>query len=263
MTRWDAAAKVAVPTDMVKVLRETTPGKVHQGLWELPNATIRQGPTAVLQLPEVWPHGQDMLEGNPDMPVLCWKPPIQPVQRGQPVHPQVRQLRRGTRNHQQGVSQKANLGQQIQGSTEESRAATGSGSPDQECLDQQVCTNNGRLPTNFNYSRGPSHTEAYSRGFKATSSKTETRSYQDRSSRQRRQTPNVPHPVQRKEESQRCGVALKSQSNPQEEELEAITIALDGATALLRKVSTGKRHLIPALRKMIEAALDAIKTLSA
>ena len=76
---------------------------------------------------------------------------------------------------------------------------------------------------------------------------------------QRRQTPNVPHPVQRKEESQRCGVALKSQ----EEELEAITIALDGATALLMRVSTGKRHIIPALRKMIEAALDAFKTLSA
>ena len=34
-------------------LREATPGKVQQGLWELPNATIRQGPTAVLQLPEV------------------------------------------------------------------------------------------------------------------------------------------------------------------------------------------------------------------
>ena len=80
---------------------------------------------------------------------------------------------------------------------------------------------------------------------------------------QRRQTPNVPRPVQRTVESQRCGVALKSPSPPQEEELEAITIALDGATALLRRVSTGKRHLIPALRKMIEAALDALKTLSA
>ena len=61
---------------------------------------------------------------------------------------------------------------------------------------------------------------------------------------QRRQTPKAPHPVQRKEESQRCGVALKSQqSNPQEEEIEAITIALDGATALLRRVSTGKSTL--------------------
>ena len=28
--------------------REATPGKIQQGLRELPNATIRQGPTAVL-----------------------------------------------------------------------------------------------------------------------------------------------------------------------------------------------------------------------
>ena len=48
-------------------LREATPGKVHQGLRELPNATVGRGPTAVLQLPEVWPHGQDMLEGKSDM----------------------------------------------------------------------------------------------------------------------------------------------------------------------------------------------------
>ena len=80
---------------------------------------------------------------------------------------------------------------------------------------------------------------------------------------QRRQTSFVPRPVQRTVESQRCGVALKSPSPPQEEELEAIAIALNGATALLRRVSTGKRHLIPALQKMIEAALDALKTLSA
>ena len=45
--------------------REATPGQVHQGLWELPNASIRQGPTAVLQLPEVWPHGQGHAGGKP------------------------------------------------------------------------------------------------------------------------------------------------------------------------------------------------------
>ena len=84
---------------------------------------------------------------------------------------------------------------------------------------------------------------------------------------QRHPTPNVPHSIQQKEESQRCGVALKSQPSkppqPQEDEIEAITIALDGATAVLKRVSTGKKHLIPALRKMIEAALDAIDTLTA
>ena len=78
---------------------------------------------------------------------------------------------------------------------------------------------------------------------------------------QRRKTPKIPHPVQRKEDSQRCGVALKRQQsnpNPQEEEIEAITIALNGATALLRREWTGKKLLSPALRTMIEAALDAI-----
>ena len=56
------------PQDMVKVLSSPGsqhPAKVHQGVWELQNAPIRQEPPAVLQLPEVWPHGQDMLEGAP------------------------------------------------------------------------------------------------------------------------------------------------------------------------------------------------------
>ena len=161
--------------------REATPGKVHQGVWELQNAPIRQEPPAVLQLPEVWPHGQDMLEVRPDMSVLRWKPPFQPVQRGQAGHPEVRQLWRGTRHHQPGVFQKANLGQQSQGSTE-GRPTTGSDSPDKECLDQKVCTDNGRLSTNFNCRKG-THTETYSGGCQATSSKTETRSYQDSSTR--------------------------------------------------------------------------------
>ena len=161
--------------------REATPGKVHQGVWEIQNAPIRQEPPAVLLLAEVWPHGQDMLEGLPDMSVLCWKPPFQPVQRGQAGHPEVRQLWRGTRHHQPGVFQKANLGQQSQGSTE-GRPTTGSDYPDKECLDQKVCTDNGRLSTNFNCRKG-THTETYSGGCQATSSKTETRSYQDRSTR--------------------------------------------------------------------------------
>ena len=233
-----------------RALREATPGKVQQGLRELPNATIRKGPTVVLQLSGVLPHGQDMLEGNPNMQVLCWKPPIHPMQRGQPGHPQVCQLRRGTRNHQQGVSQKANLGQQIQGSTEKSRAATDTGSPNQECLDQKVCVHNGRLPTNFNYSRAPltlKHTVEVTRPQVARPKPVATKTIV---ADQRRQTPTVSHPVQRKEDSQRCGVALKSQqSNLQKEDIEAITIALDGATALLRRVSTGKKTPYPGTTK--------------
>ena len=204
-------------------LRETTPGKVQQGLRELQNETIREGPTAVLQLPEVWPHGQDMLEGNPDMQVLCWKPPIKPMQRGQPDHPQVCQLRRGPRNHQQGVPQKAIRGKQIQGSTEESRAVTDTNCPNQECLDQNVCAHNGRLPTNLSCSRGPAQTEAYSRSIEATSRTTVTRTYQDHSSRSA--TSNTQGTTPRTTEGRK---------------------------------SIGKKHLIPTLRKMIEAALDTL-----
>ena len=238
--------------------REATPGKVHQGVWELPNAPIRQGPTAVLQLPEVWPHGQDMLEGLPDMSVLCWKPPFQPVQRGQAGHPEVRQLWRGTRHHQPGVFQKANLGQQSQGSTE-GRPTTGSDSPDKECLYQKFVPTMEDFPQTLTAVRAPptlKHTVEVARPQVARPKPVATKTVVPD---QRRQTSFVPRPVQRTVESQRCGVALKSPSPPQEEELEAITIALDGATALLRRVSTGKRNLIPALRKMIEAAQDPLR----
>ena len=235
--------------------REATPGKVHQGVWELQNAPIRQEPPAVLQLPEVWPHGQDMLEGLPDISVLCWKPPFQPVQRGQAGHPEVCQLWRGTRHHQPGVFQKANLGQQSQCST-----AT---APTKNAWTKKFVPTMEDFPQTLTAVRAPptlKHTVEVARPQVARPKPVATKTVVPD---QRRQTPNVPRPVQRTVESQRCGVALKSPSPPQEEELEAITIALDGATALLRRVSTRKRHLIPALRKMIEAALDALKTLSA
>ena len=51
--------------------------------------------------------------------------------------------------------------------------------------------------------------------------------------------------------------------DPTRKNIPSVGEILNGATALLRRVSTGKRHLIPALQKMIEAALDALKTLSA
>ena len=264
MTRWDATAKVAVPHRHGESCprREATPGKVHQGVWELQNAPIRQEPPAVLQLPEVWPHGQGHAGGTPRHVGTALEATLPASAKGQAGHPEVRQLWRGTRHHQPGVFQKANLGQQSQGSTE-GRPTTGSNPPDKECLDQKVCTDNGRLSTNFNCRKGTSHTETYSGGCQATSSKTGPVATKTVVPDQRRQTSFVPRPVQRTVESQRCGVALKSPSPPQEEELEAIAIALNGATALLRRVSTGKRHLIPALQKMIEAALDALKTLSA
>ena len=45
--------------------------------------------------------------------------------------------------------------------------------------------------------------------------------------------------------------------------MEVCYIALNGATTLLNKILTGNNYLIPALRKMTEAALDAINNLTA
>ena len=39
-------------------------------------------------------------------------------------------------------------------------------------------------------------------------------------------------------------------------------IALTGATSILRKISTGNTRLVPALKKIMEAAMDAIITLT-
>ena len=41
-----------------------------------------------------------------------------------------------------------------------------------------------------------------------------------------------------------------------------IQIALTGATSLLRKISTGNTRLVPALKKIMETAMDSIYTLT-
>ena len=182
MTRWDATAKVAVPTDMVKVVLA---GKQHPARFTRGYGSYRMRPfvKSPLQCFNCQRCGHTVR--------TCWRDsqtcrycagshPSSQCKGGQAGHPEVRQLWRGTRHHQPGVFQKANLGQQSQGSTE-GRPTTGSDSPDKECLDQKVCTDNGRLSTNFNCRKGTSHTDTYSGGCQATSSKTETRSYQDRS----------------------------------------------------------------------------------
>ena len=44
--------------------------------------------------------------------------------------------------------------------------------------------------------------------------------------------------------------------------LETKQITFSGATSLLRKISTGNTRLVPALKKIMEAAMDAINTLT-
>ena len=57
----------------------------------------------------------------------------------------------------------------------------------------------------------------------------------------------------------------KHQQNVEEhmdDVLEIIQISLTGATSLLWKISTGKTRLVPALKKIMEAAMDDINTLT-
>ena len=44
--------------------------------------------------------------------------------------------------------------------------------------------------------------------------------------------------------------------------LETINIALTGETSLLRKISTGNTRVAPALKKIMEADMDDISTLT-
>ena len=61
--------------------------------------------------------------------------------------------------------------------------------------------------------------------------------------------------------------AIQAQTQQTEEEqmddvLETIHIALTGATSLLMRISTGDTRLVPALKKIMEAAMDDINTLT-
>ena len=57
--------------------------------------------------------------------------------------------------------------------------------------------------------------------------------------------------------------AIRQQNEEQMDDvLETIQIALTGATSLLRKISTGNTRLVPALKKIMEAAMYAINTLT-
>ena len=59
-------------------------------------------------------------------------------------------------------------------------------------------------------------------------------------------------------------IQTKQQQNEEQMDdvLETIQIALSGATSLLRKISTGNTRLVPALKKIMEAVMDAINTLT-
>ena len=68
----------------------------YQWVWEFPNDALCERTTAVLQLPEVWPPGQDLQ-------LLRWKTLIEPVQGQQNSRTQVRILWTGACHHQSAL----------------------------------------------------------------------------------------------------------------------------------------------------------------
>ena len=167
----------------------------------------------MLQLPEVWPHGQDMLEGLPDMSVLCWKPPFQPVQRGQAGHPEVRQLWRGTRHHHRACSKRLTLANKakVAQKVDRPQAAT---PPTKNAWTKKFVPTMEDFPQTLTAVRAPPtliHTVEVARPQVARPKPVATKTVVPD---QRRQTSFVPRPVQRTVESQRCGVALKSTPHP-------------------------------------------------
>ena len=223
-------------------LQEATPGKVQPGVRELPNATIRQGPTAVLQLSEVWPHGQDMLERKPDMQVLCWRPSSQ-CKGGSQVTLKCANCGKGHATTRKACPKRLTLVNKSKVTQKKVERTEAPAPPTKNAWTKKYVPTMEDFPKSLTAVWAPptlKHTLEVSRPQVARPKPVATKTVV---TDQQRKTPKVPHPVQRKEESQRCGVTLKSQSNPQEEEIEAITIALDGTTALLRRVSTRKSTL--------------------
>ena len=67
------------------------------------------------------------------------------------------------------------------------------------------------------------------------------------------------------QQQQKQTIQTKRQQHEEEQMddvLETIQIALSGATSLLKKISIGNTCLVPALKKIMEAAMDAINTLT-
>ena len=73
---------------------------------------------------------------------------------------------------------------------------------------------------------------------------------------------SLEQPQRQRPQIQHRDISAQKRTTYQQVELETINIALLGASSILKNISEGNRRLIPALKKMMEAALDAIQTLT-
>ena len=89
---------------------ETAPRQIYQRVRELPDEALCESANAVLQLPEVWPPGQDLQVRGPDLQVLRGEARIDPVP-GQ-RNTKVRKLWAGACHHQSPLPKETGSGTQ-------------------------------------------------------------------------------------------------------------------------------------------------------
>ena len=284
---------------------ETAPLQIYQRIRELPDEALCESATAVLQLPEVWPPGQDLQVRGPDLQVLRGEARIDPVP-GQ-RNTKVRKLWAGACHHQSPLPKETGSGTQsknitntitqrthdqtihqepsphpiekrmglsdhprssetalfrtiINSTMPKRRGTNGSNyqTPQTNGKGLSAKTSQNRKPEPVKVVSAPQQIpNAWTKPFVpsimefplATAANRTKRSFSGPQDKQ-------PRPVSR--------IQTKQQQNEEQMDdvLETIQIALSGATSLLRKISTGNTRLVPALKKIMEAAMDAINTLT-
>ena len=287
---------------------EETPRKVYQRIRELPNKAICEQTATMLQLPEVWPPGQDLQVRGPDLQILRGTTRFGPVQ-GQGVsHTKVRKLWAGachdqsplpkeTGSREQGedvahTSTNNATSQQEPGPhptekrmvlTDRTRSGTTAlyseesinstrhqyrgtnGSKYNQTIktnskeiytkaEQEAGTSKGGIRTTTNYQCMDESLRPITSGVSVgyVSEPDKTTHFQDhRQTRNTSQSARYKHNLNKKREEQMDDVR------------ETIQMTLTGAASLLKKISTGNTRLVPALKKIMEAAMDAINTLTA
>ena len=281
---------------------ETTPRQIYQRVRDLPNEALCEPTTAVLQLPEVWPLGQDLQVRGPDLQVLRWTTRIEPVQGQRDSHTKVRNLWSGA-FRQQSPQPKIN-GSRKQGKdiADTSTYSTYNQTSQQEPIPYSTekrmgLTDHTRSGKTTLFRTIINSTKTNIEEPMEVSTKQTARISIPKSRQNRKpelvkvvsapqQTTNawtkpfVPsimefplaESAKRAKRSlsgqlakQHQPIQTKHQQNEEEQMndvLETIQIALSGATSLLKKISTGNTRLVLALKKIMEAAMDAINTLA-
>ena len=131
---------------------ETTPRQIYQRIREPPNEALCEQTPAVLQLPEVWPPGQDLQVRGPDLQVLRGTTRIGPVQGQRDSYTEVRKLRIGACRHQSPLPKETGSREQseigTQGKYNQTSQQDPSPHPIEERMDRIDHTRGGKATIN-------------------------------------------------------------------------------------------------------------------